>query len=321
MRADTRRAVIFLGLAGLMLAAAAPMLGDYPRYILTLWLIYSLSTTGLNLVMGYGQLYSLGHGGFMLVGAYVTGLAITRWGWSPLPAFFASCAVAVVVGFVIGLPAIRLRHFSLAIVSFAFAVTLFHVVKSFAYTGGPQGIFVQVGALQRALGGTLLFYVAFGLNVLALLATASVMNSKTGLALRLIGANETVARSFGIDIVWAKLSALALSAVAGAMAGSLLALTTGFVGPEAYSADLSIAIFAAVMIGGKGRVLGPFLGAAFIVIVPELTQDARALGQIAYAALFVLMVTLFPNGLVGLVEQIASGFRSPRSVPPLERTS
>jgi branched-chain amino acid transport system permease protein len=295
-----RSAVLLVAITALLLALAAPMLGDYPRYVLVIWLIFSLSAMGLNLVIGYGQLYSLGHGGFMLVGAYVTGIAISRWGWSPIPAFVAATLSAAFVGFAVGLPAIRLRHFSLAIVTFAFAVTLFHVVKSFAYTGGPQGIFLQVVPLQRMLGGNLLFYVALGLNVTVLFATTSITDSKTGRALRLIGVNETVARSFGIDVVRYKLSAFALSGSAGAMAGSLHALTTGFVAPETYGADLSIAMFAAVMIGGKGRLLGPFLGAAFIVGVPEITQDARALAQIIYASLFIVSVTLLPNGLLGM---------------------
>ena len=294
--------VLLTSVAAVGLAVVTPLLGDYARYIVSLWLIYSLSAIGLNLVMGYGHLNSLGHGGFMLIGAYATGIAVSRLGWPPFAGLLLAVAASVPISVVVGLPAIRLRHFSLAIVSFAFATTLFHVVKSFAFTGGPQGLYLQVGAVQRALGGNLLFLVALALNVLAIAGCTSVVRAKTGLALRLIGVNEIVARSFGIDVVRGKLAAFALSGLVGAAAGSLHALTTGFVGPETYSADLSVAIFAAVMIGGKGRLLGPYLGAAFIVVVPELTQDSRGLGQIVYAILFIVAVTLFPNGLTGMIE-------------------
>ena len=91
------------------------------------------------------------------------------------------------------------------------------------------------------------------------------------------------------------------------------ALITGLVAPETFGPDLSILIFAAVMIGGQGRLLGPLLGAAFVVAIPELTQDARALAQIIYAVLFLTVVTLFPQGLLGMLE---AGWRKARGTKP-----
>lgn len=292
------------GFAALCLAGAA--LGDYPRYVLTLWMIYSLSALGLNLVMGYGKLYSLGHGGFMLVGAYGTAVAMNHWGW-PAPLAVAGAGLfAIVVGVVVGLPAIRLKHFSLAIVTFAFGITLFQLVKAFAYTGGPQGMFIDAARLQALWGGRLPWIVSCLLALAALAMSYRVMTSRTGRALRLIAANETVARSFGIGVTFYKLTAFGMAALLGALAGGVLALVSGIVAPESYGPDLSIMVFAAVMIGGQGRLFGPFLGAAFVVAIPELTQDARALAQIIYAVLFIVVVTLFPAGLLGMLE---SGWR------------
>lgn len=288
------------GVAAFALAGAA--LGDYPRYVLTLWMIYSLSALGLNLVMGYGKLYSLGHGGFMLVGAYGTAVAMNHWGW-PAPLALAAAAVfAIGVGVVVGLPAIRLKHFSLAIVTFAFGTTLFQLVKAFAYTGGPQGLFVDAARIQALWGGRLLWVASCVLALAGLGVCRQVTRSRTGRALRLIAANETVARSFGIGVTFHKLAAFGLAALLGALAGGLLALLTGIVAPETYGPDLSILVFAAVMIGGQGRLFGPFLGAAFVVAIPELTQDARALAQIIYAVLFIVVVTLFPDGLLGMLQ-------------------
>lgn len=292
--------------AFLLLGLAGCTLGDYPRYVLTLWMIYSLSAIGLNLVMGYGKLYSLGHGGFMLVGAYGTAVAMNHWGW-PVPlAVAASGLMAIVVGVMVGLPAIRLKHFSLAIVTFAFGITLFQLVKAFPYTGGPQGLFVDTARLQAMWGGRLLWIVACLLAVAGLGTCWRVTRSRTGRALNLIAANETVARSFGIQVTFHKLAAFGLAALMGALAGGLLAIVTGIVAPETYGPDLSILVFAAVMIGGQGRLFGPFLGAAFVVAIPELTQDARALAQIIYAVLFIAVVTLFPEGLLGMAQ---SGWR------------
>lgn len=298
------------GFAALCLAGAA--LGEYPRYVLTLWMVYSLSALGLNLVMGYGKLYSLGHGGFMLVGAYGTAVAMNHWGW-PAPLAVAGAGLfAIAAGVVVGLPAIRLKHFSLAIVTFAFGITLFQLVKAFAYTGGPQGLFVDAGRLQALWGGRLLWVASCVLALAGLAVSYRVTGSRTGRALRLIAANETVARSFGIGVTFHKLAAFGLAALLGALAGGVLALVTGIVAPETYGPDLSILVFAAVMIGGQGRLFGPFLGAAFVVAIPELTQDARALAQIIYAVLFIVVVTLFPEGLLGMLQ---GGWRRVRSRP------
>lgn len=292
------------GFAALGLLGCA--FGEYPRYVLTLWMVYSLSALGLNLVMGYGKLYSLGHGGFMLVGAYGTAVAMNHWGWPAPLAVAAAGLFAILVGVVVGLPAIRLKHFSLAIVTFAFGITLFQLVKAFAYTGGPQGLFVDASRLQALWGGRLLWVVACVLALAGLGMSYRVTISRTGRALRMIAANETVARSFGIHVTFHKLAAFGLAALLGALAGGVLALVTGIVAPETYGPDLSILVFAAVMIGGQGRLFGPFLGAAFVVAIPELTQDARALAQIIYAVLFIVVVTLFPEGLLGMLQ---SGWR------------
>ena len=287
--------------------------GDYPRYVLTLWMIYSLSAIGLNIVLGFGKIYSLGHGGFMLVGAYGTAVALNHFHW-PVPiAIAAAAAVATAVGIAVGLPAIRLKHFSLAIVTFAFGITLFQLVKSTPYTGGPQGMFLDVAQLQAVWKGRLLWLAALLLCLAGLGISYSVMISRTGRALRMIAANETVARSFGIRVTFHKLAAFGLAALLGAVAGGMHALITGLVAPETFGPDLSILIFAAVMIGGQGRLLGPLLGAAFVVAIPELTQDARALAQIIYAVLFLTVVTLFPQGLLGMLE---AGWRQARGTKP-----
>lgn len=295
-----------------LLCIAGALVGDYPRYVLTLWLVYSVSALGLNLVMGYGKLYSLGHGGFMLVGAFGTAVAMNHWGWPAPAAVIGAALFAIVVGVVVGLPAIRLKHFSLAIVTFAFGITLFQLVKAFAYTGGPQGLFIDAGALQALWGGRLLWVVCCVLALAGLAMCHRVTGSRTGRALRLIASNETVARSFGIGVTFYKLAAFGLAALLGALAGGLLALITGIVAPETFGPDLSILMFAAVMIGGQGRLFGPLLGAAFVVAIPELTQDARALAQIIYALLFIIVVTLFPEGLLGMIE---SGWRRLRRRP------
>ncbi|MDY0748045.1 branched-chain amino acid ABC transporter permease [Paucibacter sp. R3-3] len=283
-----------------LLCLLGPLLGDYPRYVVTLWLIYSMATLGMNYVMGFGKLYALGHGGFMLVGAYVVAAGINHWHWHPAVALAVSAVLAAAVGILIGLPAIRLKLLSLAIVTFAFASMLFQVVKSVDFLGGPQGLYIDASALPPQ-GSLTLWYVVVVLTVLALAMSHSLINSRSGRALLIIAVNEHVARSFGVNVTYHKLAAFAFAAVLGAVAGGLLGMVTGYVAPDTFNTDLSITIFAAVMIGGRGKLLGPFLGAAFIVALPELTQQARNLSQFIYAIAFLLIVSFFPDGLLGMV--------------------
>jgi branched-chain amino acid transport system permease protein len=299
-----------------LLLMAGMLSGEYPRYVLTLWMIYSLSAIGLNIVLGFGKIYSLGHGGFMLVGAYGTAVALNHFHWPASVAVAAAGVLATLVGILIGLPAIRLKHFSLAIVTFAFGITLFQLVKSTPYTGGPQGMFLDVNQLQAIWKGRLLWLVAVLLCLTGLGISYSVMISRTGRALRMIAANETVARSFGIGVTFHKLAAFGLAALLGAVSGGMHALITGVVAPETFSPDLSILIFAAVMIGGQGRLLGPVLGAAFVVAIPELTQGARALSLMIYAVLFLTVVTLFPKGLLGMIEAGVRRVAGETATPP-----
>lgn len=297
------------GGATLLLILAGFTLGNYERYLIVIWLIYSISGLGLNLPIGFGQIYSLGQGGFMLVGAYTTAIVTSTWHLPYAVALVASLVLAVVVGILVGLPAMRLRLFSLAIVTFAFGFMLFHVVKSFQFTGGPQGLFMDPLWLTDAFSGRAIYFFALLVAVLGLLASYSIAHSKSGRALLVVGQNETAARSLGINITYYKLAAFIFASVLGALAGSIHAVLTSYVAPETYAAELSVTMFAAVMIGGKGKLLGPFLGAAFIVGIPEVTQAARGLAEVIYAVLFILVVTVSPGGILGILEGLIARLR------------
>jgi len=287
-------------IGGLVALLALPLVvGSYPRYIVTMWMIFAVAAMGLNIPMGLAGIYSFGHGAFLLIGAYGTAVAMVHWGWPFWAALPFAVVCAAIVGVLIGLPSLRLSGFSLAIVTFAFGYVLFHVVKTFQYTGGPQGLFLPDIPLVKTFGDRFLYYLTLALFLATLFAASSIAKSKTGRALRTLASSEIVAASLGINPLRYRIIAFVLSAIFGAVAGGLVVLVTGYAAPETYSPELSIDIFAAVIIGGAGTLAGPLLGALFSVLVPELTQGARGLGQIIYALLFCLVVTLFPSGLAG----------------------
>jgi len=285
-------------------ALAAPwILGSYPLYVVCLWMVMSLSAVGLNIPMGLASVHSFGQGAFMLVGAYCVGVASIH-----LDSALAGLAIAVLlsaaVGTLIALPSLRLTGFALALVTFSFASLTFGIIKSFDFTGGPQGLVVPDVNLSSSVHSFALYYFILVFLVVGVAVFRSIATSKTGRALRTLGENELVARCLGIDVRRYKIGAFVLSSVYGALAGGMLALLTTYIAPETFGPELSIDMFAAVAIGGKGTMIGPLVGALFIVLIPELTQSIQNLAQVVYALLLCTAVTLYPLGLVGIVQSM-----------------
>ncbi len=291
----------------LLLLASVPLLvGGYARYVATLWLIYAISGVGLQIPIGLASLYSFGHGAFMLIGAYSLGLLITVGhvpvGWAIPLGVLIGVASSMIVGAALALTSLRLSSFALAIVTIGAASLLFQAVKSFEFTGGPQGLFLPQLELVKWFDGRVFYLLVLALTVIGAVVSNCVAQGRIGRALRASAANALMAQSFGVNLLRIRTLGFVLSAIYGSIAGSLLALSVGYISPDAYGPSLSIDMFAAVMIGGAARWWGPVLGAMFVVMIPELTQATQNLGAIVYAALFLAISTLYPGG----IQQFAS---------------
>lgn len=300
----------WLILSLLVVVVSLPMLASgYVRYVATLWVIYAIAAVGLQIPVGLASVYSFGHSAFMLIGAYAIGLVILN---TPLGGALGigvgvalGIVVAVAFGALLALPSLRLSTFALAIVTLGAASLLFHAVRSFKVTGGPQGLFLPPLALVQGFDGRLFYLVALAVLVVGSVVAWCVERGHVGRQLRAAAANPLMAQSFGVHLMRARTLVFVLSAVYGAVAGSLLALSTGYIAPEAYGTELSIQVFAAVMIGGSGRYWGSILGALFIVLIPELTQSVQNLGPIIYSLLFMAVATLYPGGLQQMLSTLA----------------
>jgi branched-chain amino acid transport system permease protein len=302
MRKSWTVSSVALGGAALM---TVPILsGEYARFVVLTWMTFSISAVGMNFPVGLGRLYSLGHGAFMLIGSYVTAIACSKWGWPFGAGFVLSATIGALFGVLITIPALRLRFFSLAIVTLSFGSTLYYFVKAHEYFGGPNGLFIGGLWIQTYMNGVALYYVVLLVFILSLLAWHSMASSRTGLALKMCSRNEFAANCFGIDVPSTKLIALTFAAFLGSVAGSFQAVALESVSPDSYSPELSILLFAAVMIGGIGRLFGPLLGAGFIIVVPELTHATRGLAEIIFALLFTLVATFSPGGLIGSAARV-----------------
>ncbi len=296
-----------IAIAAVLLAlASVPLLaGGHLRYIATLWMIYAIAAVGLQIPIGLAAVYSFGHSVFMLLGAYAVGLCVLHAPGLQVPlGLVLGIVLSVAVAMLLALPSLRLSSFGLAIVTMGAASLFFQGVRSFDFTGGPQGLNVPPVPLVQAWGGRAFYLLSVLLLVLGCVVARCVERGRIGRGLRAAAANPLMAQSFGVHLLGSRTLAFALSAVYGAIAGGLLGLSTGYIAPEAYSPELSIQIFAAVMIGGSGRYWGPILGALFIVLIPEVTQSVQNVGPIIYSVLFIAVATLYPGGLQQMISHL-----------------
>jgi branched-chain amino acid transport system permease protein len=315
-----QRSNLYPWIALLAISALPVWLGGYARYVATLWLIFTIAAVGLQIPIGLAQIYSFGHGAFMLIGAYGMALAVMELHWPLVLAVPVSAVIAAVAGAVLALPSLRLSGFALAIVTMGASSLLFQGVKAFKVTGGAQGLFLPAQPLVKLWDGRWFYLVVLALAVLGLSIAACVQRGGVGRSLRAIAANPLMAQSFGIHLLRARTLAFVLSALYASVAGSLLGLASGYIAPEAYSPELSIQVFAAVMIGGCARWWGPVLGAFFIVLIPELTQSVQNLGAIVYALLFIAVATVYPGGLQQMLTGAVQRLRPARRAPAARAT-
>ncbi len=298
--------------AFLVVAAVAPLLfaSDYQLFQLTMVVVYAVAILGLNLVTGYNGQISLGHGAFYAVGAYVTAIMMDKWDvpyWATLP---VSAVVCAGVGFLLGLPALRLGGLYLALTTFALAVATPQLLKYKGFepwTGGVQGIVITkpdapFGLPLNADQWLYLFSLAVG-AVMFLLA-ANLVSGRIGRGMKAIRDHALAAEAMGIDIAMFKTRTFAVSAMFTGIAGSLGAIAIQFVAPDSFTVQLSIVFFVGMVVGGTASIAGAVFGAIFIEFVPNFAdQISKAAPGAVYGVILIAFMFLMPTGIAGFVRQ------------------
>lgn len=296
-----------LGLVVVLVAAAlAFVVSDYRLFQLTTLTIYAVAILGLALVTGYNGQISLGHGAFYAVGAYVTAILTSMYDvpyWATLPVAAVVCAG---IGFLVGLPALRLGGLYLALTTFALAVATPQLLKHKAlehWTGGVQGIVVDkpdapfglpINADQWVyLFSLLVAAVLFGL-------AANLVRGRIGRAMRAVRDNALAAEATGIDVALFKTRTFAVSAMITGVAGSLSAIVVGFVSPDSFTVFLSITLFTGLVVGGAATIAGPVFGAIFITFLPNVAEQvSKAAPGVIYGVVLIAFMFLLPAGVAG----------------------
>jgi branched-chain amino acid transport system permease protein len=313
------------GWAAVLAAAFIPLAaGDYWLYLLTLTGAYGVVALGLNLLTGLSGQISLGHAGFFAIGAYVATIATEKYG-IPYP-FAAAMAVAAgwLVGLVIGFPAVRLRGLYLAIATLAFGIGVERAIYHFKdLTGGPYGLAVGAPTIfgYAFNSPTKLYYLVLVIVVLSVLFLSNVVNSRPGRMLVAMRDSQLAASCMGINVARLKVLAFAVSAAFAALGGVLYAPIINFISVEHFTLWLSITFISMIVVGGLNSITGSFLGAAFVVLVPELLRGFGAYHQIIYGLAMIVVFVFWPRGLVGIAALLAGRASGAERVAPKAGTA
>lgn len=277
--------------------------------------VNALAVVGIVILTGYAGQISLGHAGFAGIGGYACALAPIYLGVHPALAVVIGAAISGVMAYLVGRPILRLKGYYLAVASLGFGILVSMVLANeTAVTGGPDGIKVPDLGLRTLL-------VDMGINVtnaqfwygftgLALIIGAwlalNLYGSATGRALRALHGSEIAARTVGVDVARAKLTAFVISAVYASVAGSLIALQNRMITPDVAGYMHSIEMVTMAVLGGAGSVLGAILGATILTLLPQALTMFQQYEQIMLGLVMMLVMIFMRDGLL---PSIAARFR------------
>jgi branched-chain amino acid transport system permease protein len=302
-----RRAVTWLAGAAVFVAGALA-LSDYTLYLVNLIAVTAILALGLTIVTGVAGQVSLAQAAFSAIGGYgaallATGLGVPQWLGIPLAALAAGA-----VGYLLGLPALRLEGPYLALVTLGFTAIVQTVLIHWkTVTNGQLGLPVPPLAVagRPLTSGRDLYLVIVPLTVVLFLATRRLLRSRVGRALDALRQSEVAARVLGVNPVHYKTLAFALSAFLGGIGGGLHALLTTFLSPDTFGIIESIYFLVIIVVGGVASVPGPLLGAALLVLLPETLGAFRQYQALVYGVLLLTFIVFVPGGLSGLAARLA----------------
>jgi len=298
----TRTKLLVLG-SLLFVVLLVPLLFPSPFHLRVAALVWINATAalGLALLMGLAGQVSLGHAGFMGIGAYATALGPKFLGLDPLASMGLGLVAAGVLAFLVGRPILRLRGHYLAVATLGLGILVHLVlVSEVPITGGPDGI--QVPRLElsnwRVAGPATWYWITGIVLLLAAWLALNLEDSSTGRALRALHDSEVAASVVGVDVARHKLVVFVIAAVYAALAGGLFALFNRFVTPDVAGFLRSIELVTMVVIGGMGSILGAVVGAALLTVLPQALTLFHEYEHAVLGLLIILFMVFLRQGIV-----------------------
>jgi branched-chain amino acid transport system permease protein len=332
---STALRVVIVVVAAVVIAVLPRFMGEFRLSQFTFVAIYFIALLGLNLLIGYNGQISLGHGAFMGIGAYVSAIltlgtpGLETLGFDPpnlplgdgmRPVFTIPLAglITGIIGFLFGFPALRLAGVSLALATFALAVSLPLVAKRFEdLTGGGGGLVLDLPTTPFGLDISTrhwLYYEAWVTAGVLLIVAWLLVRGRVGRAWRSIRDAEIAATASGVSSTAYKTFAFGVSSAFAGVAGALLAIEISYVNPDTFPLSLSILLLASVVIGGLGSLAGVIFGALLLEFLPIYAQDppffgaefAKEAPAVVFGVILIVIVILLPGGVAGLLRRLGA---------------
>lgn len=346
MPAFPKKWLIVLLVLGVVVPLLQPVLpnlvSDYRLFLVSTMMIAAIAVLGLNLLTGFNGQISLGHGAFYAVGAYTAAILMDQANfpyWATLP--FAAI-ICFIVGYLFGLPALKLEGHYLALATFALALAVPQILKYKwleGLTGGVQGIVLNKPEVPFGLPlseDQWLYYYCFVVMVFLYWAASNILHSRSGRAMMAIRDYHIAADTMGIDTALYKTVTFGISAAYTGIAGALSASAIAFVAPDSFNFFLSIKFLIGLVVGGVGSLAGSLVGGVFYVLVDNSAQALSTFvkndlglqfdlsAYTVFGILLIVLMYLMPMGIVGgvyyLFRQLRQVGRAPAATPQQQAT-
>ncbi|ODT98128.1 MAG: hypothetical protein ABS81_28560 [Pseudonocardia sp. SCN 72-86] len=294
-----------IAVVALVLLFAVPFVANaYLVFVLSLTLVYAISTVGFNLLVGWSGQIGLAHAALFAIGAYGSAVGMVN-GIPFLVTIPLAGLAAALLAVVIGFPAIRLRGFFLAIATLALGMAIVELlVFARPLTGGGAGMNVDVWTLPGITGSASTYFVVLVVAALTFFLMRRALLGRFGRTLQAVRDLGPLTGSLGVSVLRYRLVAFGLSGFIAAVAGSLYAQLQTFIFPAMFQMNLLVPMLVMVFVGGAGSLWGPLVGAAFAVVLIEFFQDLGDQQAIAYGVLLMVVIALLPGGLTSLFRTI-----------------
>jgi len=316
---------VLLGACAVAVATPLVMSNPYTLSIIIVTMLYAYLALSWNVIGGIAGQLSLGHTAWFGIGAYTSTVLFLNFGISPWIGMLAGAALSGIVAAVVGLPCFRLRGAYFALATIAATMVLRIVVENtHEFLGGPRGL--QVTLLHDAplffqhTRKEFYYAVALVLVVGALWINHAIMRSRFGAYLAAIRNDQEAALALGVDVQRYKLAAFVISAVMTAIGGTFYAQMVLFISPEkVFGVAMSVQIAVICIIGGRGTLWGPILGAILLLVGEEaarrITGGIVGADMLLYGLILMCVIMIEPRGVVAMIQRAASRALAPLSSP------
>ena len=288
--------------------------GDqYQLHLAALIAVYWILIAGLNLVVGFTGQLSIGHVGLLSIGSYTFAILAGKMGVDPTLSVFVSGLLGGLCGLALGLPSLRLPGFYFAMATMAFSMIVNEIVLAQVdLTGG--GIGLPGPMFPKPFDSPIgFYYLVTAIALFVTWLTWNIARRMWGRAFISIRDNPVAAQAVGVPVFKAKLLAFVFSGITAGVSGAVFASLQSYITPDTFVFELSMFFFVCIIIGGRGSIIGPFLGTVVLTALPELVSPLAKLGNFFYGLLLLVVVLVVPEGIGRMFEIISERLR-PRTV-------